>query len=85
MIDSKDIKKGSWRSNPFARRSIKCTTCGTEIKPKAWLFALWWSWVALGIYFMFSKFESPYIYLVILGTLGVMVSLMRFGLSHESE
>lgn len=85
MIDSKDIEKGSWRSNPFVRRSIKCTTCGTEIKPKMWLFALWWSWVVLGIYFMLSEYESPYINLIILGTLGVMACFMRFDLSHESE
>ena len=84
LIDSKDIKTRSSSWNPFKRKELKCLNCGSELKPKSWLVALFLLWVIVGIYFIFSEYESPCINLLILGTLGLLVGLMRFGLSHES-
>ena len=85
LIDSKDIKSKSGSWNPFKRRALQCVNCGSAIKPKTWLVVLWWLWVIVGIFFMFSEYESLYSNLTILGTLGVMIGFMRFGLSHEPE
>ncbi len=84
LIDSKDIKSQSVTWNPFTRSALQCINCGAKIKPKIWFVTLWWLWVVVGIFFMFSEYESPYTSLVIIGSLSVMVSLLRFGLSHES-
>ena len=85
LIDSKNINKGSWGSNPFVRATTTCTNCGSKIKPKIWLIILFLLWIVVGFYFMFSEYESLYINGGIIGGLVVMISLMRFGLSHETE
>ena len=83
MIDSKDIKR-SW-GNPFVRREIECTSCGTKIKTKMWVFILWWLWVALGAYNLSAEHDSQIVSIVLLITMGVMFGLIYLGLSHESE
>ena len=85
MVDSKKIEMRSWLSNPFARVSIKCTNCGTNIKTKKWLFIIWWIWVFTGFYFMFSDYESYYLNAIMLGGLVFLLGLFYFGLSHEQE
>ena len=82
-VDSKDIKR-SW-GNPFTRRIITCSNCGARLKTKIWLLLIWWSWVVLGVYYWVSGNESPLLSLALIGILGLIFSLMYFGVSHEKE
>ena len=79
-IDSKDIEKWSWRSNPFSRKAIKCLNCEAMIIPRISIFILFWVLVSFGVYSFFTELKiGEYAFLVFIA---ILFLLMKSGYSH---